>query len=401
MMQLFSYRAKNLAGASVKGEVEARDQAAAASLLRRQKLIIVSIAPVRKSPLVSILAVLRRVRLEDTVLFTRQLSTMAAAGLPITDALRILELQARPAMSAVVSQVLTDVEGGGSLSQSLEKKPKVFTKTYVALVRAGESAGVLDTILNRLADNMEKQREFIGKVRSAMIYPVIVIIAMGVVSMIMMVYVIPKMTIMYENFNAELPALTKGLISVSGFFAKFWIFMVGIVIGLVVIFQAWAKTAAGAVRFDKFLFRLPIIGKLRKYIILTEFSRTMGLLVGAGISIIDGLKITADAVGSPIYRAGLVDAAKQVEKGLPLAVPLAQNPDFPPILSQMISVGEETGKVDEVLTKVSRYFESESEQGVATLTAAIEPLIMIVLGIGVGILVIAVVMPIYNLTGSL
>ncbi len=347
------------------------------------------------------MAILRRVQLDDVVLFTRQLSTMAAAGLPITDALRILELQARPAMSAIVSQVLTDVEGGGSLSQSLEKKPKVFTKTYVALVRAGESAGVLDTILNRLADNMEKQREFVSKVRSAMIYPVIVIIAMAVVSMIMMVYVIPKMTVMYENFNAELPALTKGLISVSRFFARFWMIMVAVAIGLVFVFKAWAKTEGGAVKFDKLLFRLPIIGKLRNFIILTEFSRTMGQLVGAGISIIDGLKITAEAAPSPIYRAGLLDAAKQVEKGLPLAVPLAQNPDFPPILSQMISVGEETGKVDEVLTKVSRYFETESEQRVATLTAAIEPLIMIVLGIGVGVLVIAVVMPIYNLTGSL
>lgn len=400
-MQLFSYHAKNLAGQSVKGQVEAKDAPAAASLLRRQKLIIVSIKPVQKSPFVSILALLRRVRLDDVVLFTRQLSTMAAAGLPITDALRILELQARPAMSAVVSQVLTDVEGGGSLSQSLEKRPKVFSKTYIALVRAGESAGILDNILNRLADTMEKQKEFTGKVKSAMIYPAIVIIAMGIVSAIMMIFVIPKMTVMYENFNAELPALTKGLIAVSGFFARFWIIMVAAVVALVFLAKTWTRTAFGAVKFDKIIFRLPVIGNLRKYIILTEFSRTMGLLVGAGISIIDGLKITADAVGSPIYQDGLLSAAKQVEKGLPLAVPLAQNPDFPPILSQMISVGEETGKVDEVLTKVSRYFESESEQGVATLTAAIEPLIMIVLGIGVGILVIAVVMPIYNLTGSL
>ena len=399
-MQLFSYRAKNLAGQSVKGQVEARDAAAAASLLRRQKLIIVSIQPVRKSPLVSILAVLRRVRLDDVVLFTRQLSTMAAAGLPITDALRILELQARPAMSAVVSQVLTDVEGGGSLSQSLEKHPKVFTKTYIALVRAGESAGILDNILNRLADTMEKQKEFIGKVKSAMIYPIIVIIAMVIVSAIMMIFVIPKMTVMYENFNAELPALTKGLMAVSAFFVNYWLLVLGIIIGTFLFFKTWTKTSSGAVKFDKILFRLPIIGKLRKFVILTEFSRTMGLLVGAGISIIDGLKITAAAAPSPIYRAGLLDAAEQVEKGLPLAVPLAQNPDFPPILAQMISVGEETGKVDEVLIKVGRYFETESQQGVATLTAAIEPLIMIVLGIGVGLLVIAVILPIYNLTSS-
>ena len=399
-MQLFSYRAKNLEGQSVKGEVEARDADTAASLLRRQKLIIVSIKPVQKSPLVSILAFARRVRLDDTVLFTRQLSTMVAAGLPITDALRILELQARPAMAQVVSQILTDVEGGGSLSQSLEKRPKVFSKTYVSLVRAGESAGILDNILNRLADTMEKQKEFTGKVKSAMIYPMIVVIAMVAVSVIMMIFVIPQMTVMYQNFNAELPALTKGLMSVSAFFVNYWLLILGVIIGAFLFFKTWVKTTSGNLKFDKFLFRFPIIGKLRKFVILTEFSRTMGLLVSAGISIIDGLKITAEAVGSPIYREGLLGAARQVEKGLPLAVPLAQNPDFPPILSQMVSVGEETGKVDEVLTKISRYFESESEQGVATLTAAIEPLIMIVLGIGVGVLVIAVVLPIYNLTGS-
>lgn len=400
-MQLFSYRAKNQTGQTAKGQVEARDTAAAASLLRRQKLIIVSIKPVRKSPLSSVSAILRRVRLDDVVLFTRQLSTMVAAGLPITDSLRILEIQARPAMSAVVSQILTDVEGGSGLSQSSEKHPKVFSKTYVALVRAGESAGILDNILNRLADTMEKQKEFAGKVKSAMIYPAIVVIAMGIVSAIMMIFVIPKMTVMYENFNAELPALTKGLMAASDFFVNYWLLVLGIIIGAILLFKTWTKTNSGKIKFDKFLFRLPIIGKLRKFVILTEFSRTMGLLVGAGISIIDGLKITAEAVASPIYRAGLLDAAKQVEKGLPLAVPLAQNPDFPPILSQMISVGEETGKVDEVLTKVSRYFETESQQGVATLTAAIEPLIMVVLGIGVGVLVIAVVLPIYNLTGSL
>ena len=400
-MQLFSYRAKNLEGQSVKGEVEARDADTAASLLRRQKLIIVSIKPVQKSPLVSILAFARRVRLDDTVLFTRQLSTMVAAGLPITDALRILELQARPAMAQVVSQILTDVEGGGSLSQSLEKRPKVFSKTYVSLVRAGESAGILDNILNRLADTMEKQKEFTGKVKSAMIYPMIVVIAMVAVSVIMMIFVIPQMTVMYQNFNAELPALTKGLMSVSAFFVNYWLLILGVIIGAFLFFKTWVKTTSGNLKFDQFLFRFPIIGKLRKFVILTEFSRTMGLLVSAGISIIDGLKITAEAVGSPIYREGLLGAARQVEKGLPLAVPLAQNPDFPPILSQMVSVGEETGKVDEVLTKISRYFETESEQGVATLTAAIEPFIMIVLGIGVGVLVIAVVLPIYNLTGSL
>lgn len=400
-MQLFSYRAKNQQGKTVKGEVEALNSQQAAILLRKKQLTIISIKPIKKSALKKAVTLVRRISLSDIVLFTRQFSTMIAAGLPITDALRILEAQSRPAMAGVISEVHSDVEGGANLGDALERQSRVFSHIYISLVRAGESAGVLDDVLNRLADNLEKQKEFRGKVRGAMVYPTIIVIAMIIVSLIMVLFVIPKLMIMYENFGVELPLSTQVMLGVSNLLGKFWPVLLISVFGMIWVFRQWIKTPSGGEKFDRVLFRIPAFGTLRKQIILTEFTRTLGLLVGAGISIIDALKITSEAITSKIFRDGVLDAAKQVEKGLPLAVPIAQNPHFPPIMGQMINVGEETGKVDEVLTKVSQYFESESEQGVATLTAAIEPLIMVVLGIGVGILVISVIVPIYNLTGSL
>lgn len=286
------------------------------------------------------------------------------------------------------------------MAMALEKQRGVFSPVYISLVKAGESAGVLDNILTRLAVNLEKNKAFSNKVKGAMIYPAIVVGAMIVVGFIMMIFVIPKLMQMYQTFNAELPLPTKILISSSTGMKNNAILVFGILAVVVTGFSMWVKTADGRRRLELFIFKVPIIGKLQKQVIMTEFTRTIGLLVGAGISIIDALKISADSVGNSVYQKALLFAASSVEKGLPLAVPIAQNPYFPPILAQMISVGEETGKVDEVLAKLSLYFEAESEQGVAALTAAIEPLIMIVLGIGVGFLVIAVILPIYNLTSA-
>lgn len=399
-MTLFSYKAKTMSGQRLTGEVQASTIGQAADLLRAKKYIIIAISPSRSSPLKFLSRFFKRVTSDDVSTFTRQLSTMVAAGLPLTDALRILRTQSSAAMADIIASLLEDVEGGSNMADALSKHPKVFSDVYIALVRAGESAGVLDTILDRLAGTLEKNREFGGKVKGALVYPILVIIAMFVVGLVMMIFVIPKLTEMYKNFNVELPLPTKILMSVSGVISSYWYLVIGGVVLSAFLFSQWLKTSSGRAKFEEIVFKTPVIGRLSKFVILTEFTRTLGLLVSAGISIIDGLKITAAAVGNTLYRDALLGAAVQIEKGLPLAVPIAQNPNFPPILSQMISVGEETGKVDEVLTKLSAYFERESEQGVSTLTAAVEPLIMILLGVGVGFLVIAIILPIYNLTSA-
>lgn len=400
-MRKFVYKAKDQKGKTVSGIVEAGEEKQARSILRDRGLICFSLNLVRQDIIKEVFQrIFRRITLSDIATFTRQLSTMITAGLTINDALTILRGQSSSALALVVDDVLRAVEGGSSLADALSKHPKVFGRVYVALVRAGETAGVLDEVLARLAENLEKQREFQGKVKGAMIYPVIIIIGMVLVAGIMMVFVIPKLLSLYEEFQAKLPTPTKILISISNFMVKFWwMMLVGAIAGFYAL-RAFGKTPFGRRKIDTLVLSLPILGNLQKQIIMTEMTRTLGLLVAAGISIIDALNIVAEGVGNSIFEEELKEAAKQVEKGLPLTGALSAYEEFPPIVPQMISVGEETGKLDEVLTKLSRYFESESEQMVKGLTTAIEPLIMIVLGLGVGFLIIAVILPIYNLTSQ-
>ena len=258
----------------------------------------------------------------------------------------------------------------------------------------------MDNVLKKLADNLEKQREFASKTKGAMVYPAIVSAGMVVIVILMMTLVVPKLTAMYKDFGAELPGPTKALMAISGFFVNFWYVVAVVGIGGFIAFRNWVNTEVGGLVFEQLLFKVPIYGKLKRDLILTEFARTISVLLSAGISILDALNIVADTLGSKIFGAQVKQAALYVEKGVPLSDAVARIEGFPKILSQMVSVGEETGKLDEVLAKLANYYESESETKVKALTTAIEPLIMVVMGIGVGFLVIAVIMPIYNLTSQ-
>lgn len=399
-MRKFAFKAKDEAGKTIKGKVEAADAKTAVTVLRGRKLLVINLKPLLERSQLKWLKWLQRVKQDEVVNFTRQLSTMITAGLPMTEGLSILELQSSVGMAGVVGEVLRDVEGGASLADALAKQKKVFSEVYVALVRAGETAGVLDQVLKRLADTMEKQREFRNKTKGALIYPAIVLTGMVVVGIVMMVFVVPRLTVMYADFGAALPLPTRILMTVSGVMARWWWLLAVAAAWIVGGFKAWSKTAVGAVQVDRIMFRIPIVGPLRRELLFTEFSRTLSLLTASGISILEGLRIVAAAVGSPIYQAKIKQAAVQVEKGFPLAATLAADEAFPALLSQMISVGEETGKLDEVLGKLAGYFEGEAETKIRGLTAALEPIIMILLGVGVGFLIVAVIMPIYNLTSK-
>jgi type IV pilus assembly protein PilC len=399
-MKKFNYRAKDKEGKSVKGVVEARDEKQAAKILQEKGLLVITITPFRKSITTQAAPIFSRITTTDLVNFTRQLSTMVTAGLQLTTALEILENQSRPAMMKVVTDVRREIEAGGTLAKAMEAHPFVFDQVYVALIRAGEAAGSLDKVLSRLADNLENKREFQRKITGALIYPAIVVLGMGGVGAIMIFFVIPKMMTIYEEFQAELPLVTKILLSISNFVLNFWYIALVLLAGLVIGFRILSKNPQFQSQVDNITFRLPIIGRLKKVTMLTEFTRTLSMLVGSGVLIVDALKITTQSFSSPLYRKTMEEATKKVEKGIPLATAMAQSDIFPPILPQMIAVGEETGKIDEVLTKVSVYFEEEAETAVKGLTTAMEPIIMIVLGIGVGFLIIAVIMPIYNLTSQ-
>jgi type IV pilus assembly protein PilC len=400
-MKRFNYKAKDKSGRLVHGEVEASDPFVAAKLVRQRGLVVLSITPARESILKVLLKFKDRITLADVAALTRQLATMINAGLPITEALLILRSQSKGSIQKVVAQILADVEGGESLSSAMARHPKIFSPTYLALIKAGEVGGVMDDVLVRLADNLEKEQEFRGKVQGALIYPAIVIVGMIVVSFIMMIFVIPRLTSLYGDFGAKLPMATQILITISGIMVKFWPFLLVMAVLGVYGFQAYRKTPAGRRKTDELLFKLPIIGELQRQVILTELTRTLSLMVGAGVSILEALNVTAGVVDNTVISDALKDAAKQVEKGFPIAYSFAKHPEaFPFILSQMVAVGEETGKMEEVLKKVSHVFEVESDQKVKGLTSAIEPLVMVILGLGVGFLVIAIILPIYNLTSQ-
>ncbi len=400
-MNRYNYKAKDKDGRLVTGEVEAASVNDAARLVRGKNLYVISISLKIDSPFAIIRRLRDRVTPGDIATFTRQLSTMINAGLPITEALLILRSQSKGSMQKIVAQILADVEAGESFSGSLAKHPKIFSTTYIALVKSGEVGGVMDAVLLRLADNLEKQQEFSGKVKGALIYPAIIVIGMLVVSLIMMIFVIPRLTSLYSEFNATLPLPTRILIGISNFFINFWFVVLFLAGGGFYLFNLYRQTKAGRRKVDELMFKIPIFGDLQRQIILTELTRTLSLMVGAGVSILEALNITSEVVGNSIISDALKDASKQVEKGFPIAYSFGRHPEaFPFILSQMIAVGEETGKMDEVLTKISHIFEVESDERVKGLTAAIEPLVMVLLGLGVGFLVIAVILPIYNLTSQ-
>ncbi|HCC84938.1 MAG TPA: pilus assembly protein PilC [Candidatus Pacebacteria bacterium] len=399
-MPIFEYTAKNSHYEVIKGKVEAKTKSQAVTLLSARGLFVIKLRTLNDNSFEWFKQFFNKVAFDDVVNFTRQMATMINAGLSLSKSLTILEQQHNPEMAKVVAGLLKEVETGGTFSNALAKHPQIFSRVYVQLVKAGEVGGVLDEVLERLAVTMEKEKEFRAKTKGALIYPAIVVTAMLIVATIMMVFVVPKLTDMYKDFGAQLPLPTLILMGISGFMVKNFILIVLGVTGGIFFFKNWAKTEMGQRKLDGWLFKLPIFGDLRKKIILTDFARTLSLLLGTGVSLLEALDIVAAAMDSLLYREALKDATKQVERGDSLSAAVAKYDLFPPLLNQMISVGEETGKIDDVLSKLSVFYESESEQAVKNMTVAMEPMIMIVLGIGVGMLVIAVILPIYSLTSQ-
>ena len=399
-MKMFRYKVRNSSGEVSTGSLEAADEKQAAAILRSKGLLITELSTADTFNIEAVVSKFSKPKADDISNFTRQLSTMISSGLPLVDALKILRNQSSPALKDIIDKVLTEVEGGSTLADAMASVGEVFSSVYIALVRAGEAAGVLDVVLKKLAENLESQREFRSKTKGALLYPAIVFVGMIVIAIIMMVLVVPRLTAMYKDFGADLPLPTKILIGVSNFFGQYILVVIVLAIGAYFLYMNWSKTEVGSLIIEQITFRLPIWGKLKKDLILTEFARTVSVLLSAGISILDALNIVADTLGSKVFGTQVKQAAVFVEKGVALSEAIGRIEGFPPILAQMIAVGEETGKMDEVLSKLATFYESESETKIKSLTTAIEPLIMIIMGIGVGFLVIAVIMPIYNLTSQ-
>ncbi len=396
----FNYRAKDLQGNNHIGSVQSTDLHSASVIIRKKGLIVISLE-IKGSPVEGFLdRIINRVSFSELVIMTRQLATMVSSGLVLSESIDILEEQAsNKTLKRALGDISLDIKGGFTLAQALSKYPDIFSHLYVNLVKSGETSGKLDSVLLQMADGLEKDREFQSKIKGAMIYPAVVLLMMAAVIVIMMVFVIPKLVTLYSQSTIDLPLPTKILIWMSNAFTNFWWLGLLILIGGYLVINRWRKTPEGNLFFGRLLLKTPIVGKIITTVTLTNFNRTFGLLTAAGIPLLDSIGIVSDLTDNPMFKNSLKEAYSGVEKGLPFSSLLTAN-IFPKIVSQMVKVGEETGKVDEIFFKLAQYFESESDHLVKNLTVAIEPIVLIILGIGVAFLVISIILPIYKLTTS-
>lgn len=399
-MPIFTYKARDFQGVDHRGTIETIDSSRAARILSKKGLIVTSIAENKAaSPMFS--QFFNRVSFDELVIATRQLATMIDSGLVLSESVDILvNQQQNQNFKKVLEVVSRDLKSGLDLASALRKHPNVFPPLYCSLVKAGEQAGNLDVILNEMANNLERDREFKSRVRGAMIYPIMIILMMVIVTGVMMFFVVPRLTSLYTQSEMELPLPTKILIGSSNFFIGYWwAILIALVIGIIV-FRKWVTTPEGRYNFDAFLLKVPLVGRVIKGSSLTNFTRTFGLLTTAGVPILDAISIVADVIGNSVYKKALLETKMGVERGLTMSAQLQMVGVFPAIIPQMYRVGEETGKVDKVSFKMADYFESEADHLVKNLTVIVEPVILVVLGVGVAFLVLSIILPIYNLTTS-
>lgn len=396
----FVYKAKDIKGELHSGDIESSDERIAAASLRKKGLIVISIKQKNQPGLGIFSKFFSGVSFSELVILTRQLATMISSGLVLSESIDILEEQQNnKTLKQALSEISADIKGGLTLAQSLGKYPNIFPRLYINLVKSGEASGKLDAVLMQMADGLEKDREFRARVRGAMIYPAVVISMMFIVVVIMMVFVIPKLVTLYSQSNIDLPLPTKILIFTSTAFVNFWWVALLITGGLFWAIKKWNKTPEGSLFLGKFVLKIPIVGKVMTDVTLTNLSRTFGLLTTAGIPLLESISIVEDLSDNPVFRQSLKYAYTGVERGLPFSALLTSSV-FPKIIPQMVRVGEETGKVDEIFFKLADYFESESDHLLKNLTVAIEPIILVILGVGVAFLVISIILPIYKLTTS-
>jgi type IV pilus assembly protein PilC len=397
---IFIFTAKDISGVSRSGTVEAASKEFAIELLKNQNLVVVSITEKKTSILEKMLE-FGGVSEVDVTNFTRQFATMINSGLPINKALLICHDQLENKnFKVILLEISKDIDSGTSLSGALSRYPGVFDTSYTSLVRAGESSGKLDVTLQRLADSYESIRDLKSRLKSAMIYPAIVLVVMFLVIVVLISYVIPQLTEIFTSINQELPWHTQLLVNLSSIFRNFWYLFLIIFVGLGLFLRYFYSTEAGKSLIMRILVRIPVFGKVLKQTELANYLRTLALLISSGIQITQALLISAKVSSNPELVKASIEASGYVEKGNSLSEYLRSNSFFDPIISSMVKIGEETGKIDELITKVADNYALESSYSIKGLSAALEPIILVILGISVGGIVLSVITPIYGLIGS-
>ncbi|HAT72993.1 MAG TPA: type II secretion system protein GspF [Elusimicrobia bacterium] len=390
----FAYKARESSGKTVEGVVDAADQKAALARLREQKLAVVEIKQgSTRKPFFK-----PKIDSKDIVIFSRQLSTLVSAGVPIVQGLNILEAQAEnPAFKSVVSGLRGDIEAGLSIADAMKKHPQAFTELYVAMIKAGEVGGILDTILERLSGFLESSEQLRAKVKSALMYPAVVFSVAGLITIFLIMFVIPIFKDIFSSFGAELPFLTRVMINLSDFLREKIFYVLPFLVGGGWLFKRWMKTDKGQEKIDEISLKLPVFGILLKKVAIARFTRTLGTLIKSGVPILQGLETVAKTSGNKIIERAINSSRDSIKEGGRISDPLKKANIFPPMVIQMISVGEETGGLDTMLNKIADFYDQEVDTAVKGLTSMIEPLIIVFLGVVVGTIVIAMFMPMFSL----
>ena len=400
-MPMFEYTARNATtGQITKGQVEVASKEEVTAYLRKNRMIIVSVreAPKQinfKMPGGS------RIKTRDTVIFTRQFATMINAGLPLVQSLSILAQQTEnKALAEVTRQVVYDVEAGNTLADAFSKHPKAFTDLYVNMVAAGEAGGILDTILLRLATFLEKNDALVRKVKGAMVYPGVIISVAVVAISVLLVFVIPTFQTMFASVNLQLPLPTRIVIGLSDILIHFWWALAGVIAAAVFAVRRWYASPQGRKQGDTLLLRAPVLGDLLRKSSVSRFTRTLGTLISSGVSILDGLEITAKTSGNRVIHDAIMESRQSIAGGETIAAPLEKSKVFPPMVISMIAVGEQTGGLDEMLTKIADFYDEEVDVAVSALLSLMEPLMIVVLGVIVGGMVVAMYLPIFDMMNA-
>jgi type IV pilus assembly protein PilC len=400
-MAIFKYVAEDEKGRKKRGQIVGLNKPDILAYLRQEELNPLSVMDITDTFFGKFLRFIAPIKTKELVVFTRQFAVMISANVTVVESLKILVNQVKNiSLQNMVAEIAFEVDSGSFLSDAFSKRPRVFSNFFVNIIRSGETSGKLDEVLNYLADEMEQNYDMVSKIKGAMIYPIFVVLGLIAVGIVLMVYVIPNLTAILTETNAVLPLSTRIVIGVSNFL-KDYLWLVGLAIAAIAFgFHFFAKTDFGKRLIDITKLRLPIFGKLFKYIYLMRFTRSLSTLVKGGVTITKSLKITADIVGNVIYKEIIEETLDSINDGNPIYLVMSRSSYVPKMVPQMISVGERTGKLDVVLDKVTDFYGRETTNMLNNLSKLMEPIIVVVMGIGVGIMVAAVIMPMYNLASQ-
>lgn len=400
-MKRFSYQAKDIRTKKiVKGTVQADNEKAAGRILVDQGYVPQKIKDADKQSFIQ--KFLNRVTTKDRVTFTRQFATLIGAGLPLSASLRtVAEQTENKSMKLIVEEVLASVEGGKTLAESLARYPEVFNHLYISLVEAGETGGTLDESLRRLADQQEKDASMISKIRGAMVYPAIIFVVIIAVLAFMMILVVPQVDSLYSDMGEELPGLTKFLVAMSGFFAQFWWIILIMVAVLIWVFVQFRRTEIGIRWFATAKLNMPLFKGMFQRLYMGRFTRTMQMLLAAGVSMLDAMTIAADATANVVVQKQIMEAAEQVKGGKPLSESLEGRKYILDLVPQMASIGEQSGKIDEMLGRAAKVFTDELDEQIANISTMIEPVLMVIMAALIGIVIGGTLLPIYSLVSKI